>query len=126
MKIAVPIFNERITPRFGFTESILIISLKDNEPEEKRIINVKSMNPLKKAVYIKNNDVKVLICLGIEFFIYNYLKSFGIIVLSGVQGNVNDAINLYLKGKLIAGPEPKYGLGMGRRMRHRRGQKKYF
>jgi len=61
-----------------------------------------------------------------RFFIYNYLKSFGIIVLSGVQGNVDDAINLYLKGKLIAGPEPKYGLGMGKRMRHLRGQKNIF
>jgi len=119
MKIAIPVVNERVAPRFGISNTLLIVTEENGEILSRKTISFAEMSPFEKIRYIKNNEIKVLICLGIEMTLYNYLNAFGVQVIPGIYGYVEEILKLYLTGDLISGPLP--GPGFCYRVRARRG-----
>jgi len=103
MKIAIPLFGNRISPRFEFSPEIWIIELKDGEVQSEERFRTNNLNLPQRLDQLTSMDVNQLICGGIDGFCLNQLGRKGIGVLHNVVGEAEVAFNLFLKGRLRPG-----------------------
>jgi predicted Fe-Mo cluster-binding NifX family protein len=105
MKIAIPLFETRISPRFDCAPSLLLITTDDKAREiiERNEMVFQNINYIERINQLKTAGVDVVICGGIsnemqELF---YRKNIG--VIPWVTGDVKKALRLFMQGKLMPG-----------------------
>jgi predicted Fe-Mo cluster-binding NifX family protein len=103
MKIAIPLFGNRISPRFEFSPEIWIIELKDGEVQSEERFPTNSLNLPQRLDQLASNGVNKIICGGIDSLSLNLLGSRGIDVIHNVVGEAQEGINLFLRGLLRPG-----------------------
>lgn len=126
MKIALPVFNGRVAPRFGMADTLLVLHLMNGIFTKREELELQGMSPIEKARLLKQQEIKVLICMGIEMGLYHYLSVFGVRVFPGIHGDVEEVLELYLTGHLSPGPMPgpcfRMRMRKGHMRRHGRGR----
>jgi predicted Fe-Mo cluster-binding NifX family protein len=119
MKLAIPRYQGRISPRFGFTEDILVVELAEEGKRPWEVIPMDRRFPSEIPELLARKGVSVLITGGINLHFQNLFRSRGIEVIWGLIGTPEAAVKAYLAGKVVP--------GMGRcpvgrqRRRHRGG-----
>jgi predicted Fe-Mo cluster-binding NifX family protein len=103
MKIAIPLFGTRISPRFDFSPEIRIITVEDGKVVHQENFPVAHLNLPQRLDQLASNGVNQVICGGIDGFCLNQLGNKGIHVLHNVVGKAEVAFNLFLKGRLRPG-----------------------
>jgi predicted Fe-Mo cluster-binding NifX family protein len=103
MKIAIPLFGNRISPRFEFSPEIWIIELNDGEVQSEERFPTNNLSLPQRLDQLASNGVNKIICGGIDGFCLNQLGGKGIGVLHNVVGEAEIAFNLFLKGRLRPG-----------------------
>ncbi len=122
MKILIPSENNRVAPRFCAANNFMVFDILDNgEIKDKKIIDVSGKGNFEKAKFVKELKIDIVLCLGIENWIYYYLTGFGIRVLPGINGDIETVINALIFGRLSFCPFPEYGFKVIPGRRHRRG-----
>lgn len=102
MRIAVASMNRQVSPHFGHCEKFRIFEVKDNQ-----IINISEIeNPAQHThgqipAMLIQQRVNVLIAGGIGGGAKQLLRQGNIEVFSGISGDGDRAVNLYLSGKLV-------------------------
>lgn len=96
MRIAVPIFGSRISPRFDCTHEIVFVKANINGIVEKKIISVLKLSPCEKVLRLKALKVNVLICGGIDTTTLERLKTWGIAVKPWLTGDFETTLHKYL------------------------------
>ena len=105
MKIAIPLFETRISPRFDCAPSLLLITT-DNEGREiieRNEIVFQSINYIERINQLKTAGVDVVICGGISSEMQELLYGKNIEVIPWVTGDVLQALRLFMQGKLKPG-----------------------
>jgi predicted Fe-Mo cluster-binding NifX family protein len=92
MKIAIPMFKDRVSPHFGASPKILVGYVKTGQLLDKTILELKSMSPMKIARLLVDLGVEMLICGGIQSFYKEWLISKGISVLDNQRGLIHEII----------------------------------
>jgi len=121
-KIALPKLGERIAPRLGIAQEFLIAIVDHGEIEQKTHLDLSGYTPLLKMRHLREEEVNILICAGIERMFWGYLTGFGIQVIPGITGPIEEALKRYLSGNLSPGPSP----GFGPRIRGRHGRGRHW
>lgn len=103
MKIAVPIFNERVSPRFDAAPSVLIVTIADGRPVDRREIQTRNWTLAERLAVLDREGVTVLICGGIGRRTLDRLCAGGLRVFSWVTGESDDALEAFLRGTLESG-----------------------
>ena len=103
MKIAIPLFGNWISPRFGFSPEMWIITVKDGKVLTDHKIFMAGLAVPQWLHQLASLDVDTLICGGIDRFCCSQLKSIGIFVIPEVVGDAGEILELYLQGKLEPG-----------------------
>lgn len=103
MKIAIPLFGSRVSPRFDCAQRILLVMVEDKKVVEKKEIWVGRWNPLQRITRLTELGIDTVICGGISNFSVRMLISNGIRVISWITGEAEEAIKLLLKGQLKSG-----------------------
>jgi len=103
MKVAIPIFESRVSPRFDCSDTFLIVYIKSREVIKKEKIKIYDQNTIEKVNNLINMNVDTLICSGINEFNYQLILDKGIKIIPGVTGNVDEIVDLLLKNKLKPG-----------------------
>jgi len=131
MKIAIPLFGTRISPRFDHAPAAMLITADPDNKESLDIHKIslqQDLSYLDRINQLKASGVDVVICGGISNDMLELLKSRQIEVIPWVTGEAKQALRIFIQGKLIPGAI----LCPGRRMRQwgfcaqqkrRRGQK---
>ncbi|MBM7559971.1 NifB/NifX family molybdenum-iron cluster-binding protein [Marinitoga litoralis] len=107
MKIAIPLIenlgkDSRISEHFGRAPYFGLIEYKDNGDYDLEIIE----NPLvihqpgEVPTFMKNNGVNLVIARGMGERGYLILKKFGINVIRGANGTVDEIMKLFKEDKL--------------------------
>ena len=109
MKVAIPLFGKWISPRFGFSMEMWILSVRDGKVITQKKISMAGLYLSQWFNQLYSLGIDTLICGGIDGFCYHRLTSLGISIIPEVSGEAKEALNLFLKGKL----QP--GFRMGRR-----------
>jgi predicted Fe-Mo cluster-binding NifX family protein len=103
MKIAIPLFGTRISPRFDFSLEIRIITVEDGKVIHQENFPVAHLNLPQRLDQLTSNGVNKVICGGIDGFCLNQLGSRGIDVVHNVVGEAEIASDLFMKGRLQPG-----------------------
>lgn len=102
MKIAVPYNNGEIFQHFGKSEEFKIYEVVDGQILSSTIISAKGAGHEALAGVLAQQDVALLICGGMGEGAKSALDAAGIQVISGVSGDVDQAIADFLAGELIS------------------------
>ena len=107
MKIAVTYENGQVFQHFGHTEQFKVYETKDGAVTGSEVINTGDSGHGALAGFLKENGVDTLICGGIGAGAINALAEAGIQLYGGVSGNVDEAVDAFLKGELKFNPDVK-------------------
>jgi predicted Fe-Mo cluster-binding NifX family protein len=100
MKVAIPIFLDRISPRLDCARKLLILEIEKDRLVDKRELDISHWGPDEKIFYLSKMGINQLICGGIRIEDRSGLHRFGIQLASPLYGEVNTIIQEYLNGKL--------------------------
>jgi predicted Fe-Mo cluster-binding NifX family protein len=103
MKIAIPIFGNRISPRFDFSPEMWIIDVEGGEVVRQEKLPTANLNLPQRLEQITSNGVDKVICGGIDGFCQSQLGSRGIDVVQDVIGDAEIVFDLFMKGRLRPG-----------------------
>ncbi|MGQ9508269.1 MAG: NifB/NifX family molybdenum-iron cluster-binding protein [Thermodesulfobacteriota bacterium] len=103
MKIAIPIFGSRVSPRFDVCPEVWIVELRGGNVENEERISMESLNLQQRLNHLSSKGVDKLICGGIDHFCIDRLGERGIEVIHNVAGEAGEVLALFLKGGLRSG-----------------------
>ena len=104
MKIAVAVYNNRISPVFDASKNVLVLDIKNRHIEAKQEETFASGNPEQKVSRLSQLGVKELICGAISTELARLIDREGIKLISYTAGNLDEVLSTYLKKGL---PNPK-------------------
>ncbi len=102
MKIAVTYDNGNIFQHFGRTESFKVYEVEDNKVVSSEVIGSNGVGHGALAGLLSEQSVDVLICGGIGGGAQQALAEAGVELVAGAEGDVDQAVEAYLKGELIS------------------------
>jgi len=100
MLVAIPVFQNRVAPRLDCATQMLVLEVKGGDFLVKKQISLCWQNPLAAVNQIKEMAVDVLICGAVPCFISRLLGWSGIRLISWVNGDWEEVLKLFIKGKL--------------------------
>jgi predicted Fe-Mo cluster-binding NifX family protein len=121
MRIAIPVWQNRISPVFDVAGQLLLVELADGREvaREEQIVGETTVE--ERARKLAELGVETLICAGISQSLEMELTDCGIRVIARICGNVEEVLTAFIAGRLR---EERFAMpgccGQGRR-RHRGG-----
>jgi len=103
MKVAIPIFENRISPRFDFSPEMWVIEVEGGKVVKQEKFSTTNLNLAQRLEQITSNRVDKVICGGIDGLSRDQLGSRGIDVVQDVIGDANIVFRLFMKGRLRSG-----------------------
>ena len=102
MKIAATYDNGNIFQHFGRTQFFKIYNVEDNQVTSSEVIGSNGEGHGALAGILADEQVDVLICGGIGPGAQNALDHMGIQLVSGAEGDADQAVEAFLKGELVS------------------------
>lgn len=102
MKIAVTYDNGNIFQHFGRTESFKVYEVEGNKVVSNEVIGSNGVGHGALAGLLSEQSVDVLICGGIGGGAQQALAEAGVELVAGAEGDVDQAVEAYLRGELIS------------------------
>ena len=115
MKIAIAIFNSRVSPRFDCAPGIEVADIANGKVLSRTRLGTENISVTERIKKLQNAGVETLICGGIDRASEAQLDYCGIKTYSWITGKAEDALNCLLKGRL----ESRLMIGSGGRCRGR-------
>ncbi len=106
MKAAIPIFGTRVSPRFFYSDRMIVIDITDDMIMSKELVVISGFDPEAWVGQLLDLNVDVFICGGADRDFIRQAESRGISVINNVAGEIDRIVQAFLKGKLRQG----YGL----------------
>ena len=103
MKIAIPVFQTKISPRFDSAQSLLLLRVHDDRIVTREELPMTGWSLSAKRKEMVEQDVDTLICGGIDYESMQYLISGGINVYSWITGEIEDAVTRFIEKGLESG-----------------------
>ena len=103
MKIAIPIFEKRISPRFDCAPALVLYEIAGQRAVGQKEISCEGWNDMERVSQLKGLRVNTLICGGLPNYLLVNLMNNGIEVIPWVAGSASVALDLFLRGKLDSG-----------------------
>jgi len=120
IRVAVPLFEERIAPRFDTAQRMLCATISDNRIVSQEVVRLVGIHPLQMAHWLKTEGVDVFICSAFDAITWQRLPSLGVPVYPRIAGDAVCAVEALIRGRLDEMTVPCMGRGVGcRRMRWR-------
>ncbi|MFX1410661.1 MAG: NifB/NifX family molybdenum-iron cluster-binding protein [Promethearchaeota archaeon] len=116
MRIAISTDGDEVSPHFGRAPQFTIITIEDNELREKQVLSNPGHTVGSIPHFINEQGAKCMITGGMGHRAMQFFNQYGIEVIMGVTGKINDVIKKILDGTLEGGESlcaPGGGKGYG-------------
>ena len=90
MKVALTVWENRISPLFDAACMLLIADVKKGRVSERRFEAIKCESPYLKIGILNDVGANILVCGGISDFYANIIEARGIKIIPFISGDVND------------------------------------
>lgn len=100
MKIAIPIWGDRVATVFDAADELLIIDSNAGEPPGLTRSSIKGTTIIGKAAMLKSSGIQVLICGALPRPMEYMIETAGIQVISFIRGTVDEVFTAFLKDRL--------------------------
>jgi len=111
MRVAIPVFENRISPRFDFAPGFSFYDIEGKRVSRSGEVSCEGWSESERASRLKGLGVDTVICGGLPGYMYNILTAGGIRVIPWVAGDVMDALSLFVRGQLNIGAVISPGRG---------------
>lgn len=108
MKIAMPRLGESVAPCLEYSATIAIFTVEEGRVLDQLDFPISSRDPLDRIRLLRDQQVDVIICGGVQDVFEEMLRGTGIRLLTWVDGNIEDLLNLFLQGLLVSGNRPRH------------------
>ncbi|RLB43577.1 MAG: hypothetical protein DRH12_02720 [Deltaproteobacteria bacterium] len=92
MKIAIPLFKNRVAPHFGASSEVLLVEIKNASIEQEAKWNVGGDTPFDIARRLVDLGVEKVICGGIGRVYKEWLMSKGVVVEDNKRGDAKEIL----------------------------------
>ncbi|HUT35338.1 MAG TPA: NifB/NifX family molybdenum-iron cluster-binding protein [Planctomycetota bacterium] len=120
MKVAIPLFGSRVSPRFDSGAQLLVAEVEDGAVGAAEQVTDAAGNPLQRVAHLRELEVDTVICGAVTEFLLRHLAANGIRVFPWVFCEAGEALEALAHGELPASPPPGAGRARGRGRRRRR------
>jgi len=103
MKIAIPVFENRISPRFDCAPGFRVYDADGGRITATREISCQGWNDNERIAQLRALEVDTMICGGLPNYLLGILTNKGIKIIPWVAGDAGEALTLFLRGQLNAG-----------------------
>jgi len=103
MKIAIPLFEKRISPHFDYAPTLLLVLVDRGEIMHSHELVLGQNNQAERISYLTAFGVDTLICGGISSEMQRLITAQNITIIPWVTGEAQEALQLFLKGRLDPG-----------------------
>jgi predicted Fe-Mo cluster-binding NifX family protein len=100
MRVAIPTFGTRVSPRFDCARAILVVAVDDGKPTEREELAASGWAPHERINRLLELGVDTVVCGGIDCWSAESLQSAGVTVYGWVSGEIDDALAALLRGDL--------------------------
>jgi len=100
MKVAIPLFSSRVSPRFGFAPEILVAEVSDGTVSSTSKLPTAGMTPNQVLSLLAAQGVDTVICAGVSGLWQNLMAARGMRLIAGVIGEADEALKAFAAGAL--------------------------
>lgn len=100
MKVAITVWENRISPLFDATRTLLIADIYNRVLTEKHLVTFDCISPFARAATLEELGVGTLICGGVSDFFAKLIEARNIHIIPFVAGRVEEVIDAYLRDTL--------------------------
>ena len=97
MKIAVPLFKERISPHFGSSSKVLLIEVQGNTVYQEAVWDIDGEGPMDMARRLMELKVEEIVCGGIQDYLKQWLMGKGVVVVDNQEGAARSVVHQLLE-----------------------------
>jgi predicted Fe-Mo cluster-binding NifX family protein len=105
MRIAVPIWEEKVSPVLDTATRLLITESETQKKGSRFEVFLIKKDISQRCSFIRKLEIDVLICGAVSRLFSETLKASGIKIISGISGPAEDVLEAYLNGNLL---QPKF------------------
>lgn len=98
MKIAIPLFNDRIAPHFGSSSKALLLEISNGAVKQEATWDVGGAGAMDMARHLVTLGVEKVICGGISRLHKQWLMDKGVIVEDNQKGEARKIVEKLLSG----------------------------
>ena len=102
MRLAIPIWNGRISPVFDVAGDLLVIDVQDGTEVGQENVRLDGSAPTIRAGQLADLGVDVLICGAISRDLEDMVSSAGVNVISQTRGRADRVLRAFISGQLTA------------------------
>jgi len=103
MKLAIPVFHTKISPRFDQAQGFVLLETRHAEVLDREELATKGWPEIDKMRQLVDLEIETLICGGIDRASLQYLSFNGVNVYSWVTGEIDDAVACFLDNRMKPG-----------------------
>ncbi len=103
MRIAIPVFQTKISPRFDQTQGFVLIETDGTRVVSKEQMTTPGWSVTEKMKRLVKLGIDTLICGGIDRDSMQYLNFNSVIIYSWVTGEIDDAVTCFLDNRMRPG-----------------------
>jgi predicted Fe-Mo cluster-binding NifX family protein len=100
MRVAVPVWGERVSPVFDTAGVYLVVDFEDRREASRRLLEMGGDPLSNRLEMLKNIKPEVLLCGAISRPLFDMLVSSGIEVIPFLSGSVEDVLTAFLEDGL--------------------------
>ena len=105
MRAAIPLYGNRVSPRFGYSRAMLVVDIIDGQQAEQRILNTEQASDAEWLDRLVGLGVDVFVCGAADAAFLEEGERLGIRVISDVAGELDQILAGLAAGDL----QPGYG-----------------
>jgi len=105
MRVAIPVWNGRVSPVFDEASTIVLLDIEDGREKARTEVKLAAHPLVLKVKYLVEQHVDVLICGAISQLLAEMCAAAGTSVVSWVAGPLEEVVQAFLSGAL---PSPTY------------------
>lgn len=103
MKIAIPVFQNKISPRFDNAQNFIFLDIEDDSIVDREELVTRGWIPSQTIKELIRRGVEGMICGGIDRASKQCLRHKGVLIYSWVTGEVADAVASFINHGLESG-----------------------
>ncbi len=120
MKIAIPVWEDKVSPVFDTALKLLVVEVKDQREKSRFVYQIDENDLSQKCQRIKKLNLDILICGAVSQVFLQMLLASGLDVIQEISGSAEDVLNAYLQGNIF---QPRFFMPGCRRGMHRCGRR---
>ena len=101
MRIAIPIWNDKVSPVLDAAARLLIVDVENNKEVSRFEIYIDEQDISRRCGCIRDMAVDILICGAVSRPFLRMIETAKINVIPEIAGNITDILGAYLNGNLM-------------------------